>query len=188
MAHLTGPVGYPQPTSVVVSCSSLIPAKVAPGTRARDKSGNEFVYVDYDSARAIGEVVLINTDFTASVCGAASVGPVGIVCGTAATSDLAGWVQVYGYNKQILGAPTLVAGPAAVGATTAVNAVAMSILVVAEVAGTTGDTNKVQGLIITTSASTSGLTSDGTSRPTSAHGYAFGQLNYPFVNGGGMTS
>ena len=82
MAHLTGPVGYPQPTSVVVSCSSLIPAKVAPGTRARDKSGNEFVYVDYDSARAIGEVVLINTDFTASVCGATSVGPVGIVCGT----------------------------------------------------------------------------------------------------------
>jgi hypothetical protein len=184
MAHLTGPVAYPQQTSEVKGTSAL---PIPVGTRARDASGNEFVYVDYTSARAIGEVVLINPDFTATACGATSVGPVGIVCGTA-TSDSAGWVQVYGYNRQILGAPTLIAGACSVGATTAVNAVAMSVLVVAELKGTTGDGQVVQGLIITTAASTSGLTSDGTSRPTSAHGYAFGQLNYPFVGGNGMSS
>ena len=110
MAHLSGSIGYPQATSVTLAYSSVIPAKIALGTRARDVAGNEFVYVDFDAAKAVGEIVTFDTSYLATACGATTTGFVGVVCGEASSSDKAGWVQVYGVNTACLASSSLTSG------------------------------------------------------------------------------
>lgn len=91
MAHLTGAQAYHSQTSEV-DTTQHIPF----GTRARDKNGNEFIYVDFQEAVYAGEWVVIGASNIASGMAAASSGPLGVCVGTVSASDHFGWVQVYG--------------------------------------------------------------------------------------------
>lgn len=176
MATLTGAIGYPQATSVTVAYSSTAPLKIALGTRARDAAGNEYVYVNFDAAKAVGELVTFDTDYLATACGAATVGYVGIVCGEASSSDRAGWVQVYGINTNCVANSGLTSGFLTVAATTdgySVPAIAGTI--------TTDITYAIVGMNAVTSASTA--TSPGmSSLASSILGVFTARLNYPYVD------
>lgn len=174
MAHLTGSIGYPQQTSEVTSYSSLTPSKIELGTRARDKSGNEYIYVDFQTALDIGEIVAISTTFTADVCAAASVGMVGVVVSTVASSDYAGWVQIYGTNSYVLATSATAVGAVMPVATTDGLSMPMNL---------TSGLAAIQGFYITTEPSTA-------TSPSSITGVAAASLNYPFIIGtdAGFTS
>jgi hypothetical protein len=175
MANLTGPIGYPQPTSVTVAYATSAPLKIALGTRARDASGNEYVYVNFGAARAIGEVVTYDTDYLTAALGTTATGPIGVVMGTAGSSDLAGWLQIYGYCSYVLAGSAITSGPAMTGATTD----GYSVLINA----TTGTVADVAGWIFATSASTQ-ITTD----MSSILGITTAVLNYPFISGIQATS
>lgn len=73
------------------------------GDKARDKNGNEFMFVDFGAASmSIGSVVgitIANVAFPLSTTAptAASGSRVGVVVSASPTSLQAGWVQVYGF-------------------------------------------------------------------------------------------
>lgn len=165
MATLTGPIGYPQATSVVTSYSSLTPAKIPLGTRARDAAGNEYVYVDFQQAMEIGEIGIVSTTFTFAEAGASSTGSVGVVVSTVASSDYAGWVQIYGLNSYVLATSATAVGMAMVCATTDGLSMPMN---------TTSGAYVIDGFLITTAPSTA-------TSPSSITGVAGAWLNYPFV-------
>ena len=174
MANLTGSIGYPQPTSVVVAYSSTIPAKISLGTRARDAQGNEYVYVDFDATKAVGEIVTFDTDYLATDCGVATIGFIGVVCGESATSDVAGWIQIYGIHTGVLAGSALTTGWLKVGATTDGYSVPINA------SASSGDTYKIAGMYAYTSASTA--TSPGfASTASSILGVVTMMLNYPIV-------
>jgi len=114
MATLTGPLGYPCPTTATVGSSD---PKIALGTIARDGAGNEYVWVDFQEAAIKGEIQAISSTYTAAAATAAGVGPVGIVVADSVTSDSCGWLQVYGRGSA-LGSTLLVIGAASIGDTT----------------------------------------------------------------------
>ena len=92
MAQLTGfTQAFLHPTSETLATS--LPHAV--GTRARDRAGNEYIYVDFTGTVFSGTPVQINSDFTAAKIGATGRGMFGVVT-AAATSDDSGWVQIYG--------------------------------------------------------------------------------------------
>ena len=102
MAHLSaqGAIGAPHPTSEVATT----PFPVQLGTRMRDSAGNEYVYVDFVGSVNAGEPVQIFADYTAQKIGITGRGAFGVAC-VGATSDNAGWVQIYGRCfVQLLGA------------------------------------------------------------------------------------
>lgn len=175
MAHLTGSIAYPQQTSEVKSYSSVIPAKIALGTRARDKAGNEYVYVDFGEARAVGEVVVYDpSTFLTSVVTDTSVGQLGVVCGEASSSDMAGWLQIYGYNATVLASTTLTSGW--LKATSSTDGYS----VVANASASSGDLYKIAGMSAMTSASSA--TSPGyASTASSILGVFAARLNYPYI-------
>ena len=174
MASLTGGMVYPHDTSVSVACSSLIPAKIALGTRARDVLGNEYMYVDFDAAKAKGEVVAISSAFLASDVGATTVGvPLGVVMGTVSSSDMAGWVQIYGVNEFVLQSTASSSG-------NPLKAIAVSggYSVLGGLNSTGGSNFFVDGIYRNTSETTaSSLTG------TTLFGYGTVTLNYPFITG-----
>jgi hypothetical protein len=86
-----GPIGHPGGTSVVFTT----PYPLQRGSRAVDSAGNEYVFCDFTSTVNAGQPVAIGSDFTASILAVTGRGPVGVACARA-TSDQAGWVQVYG--------------------------------------------------------------------------------------------
>lgn len=173
MAHLTGAIGYPQQTSEVVVYSSTAPSKIPLGTRARDAAGNEFVYVDFDAAKAVGEIVTFNTSYLATACGATTTGMIGVVCGEASSSDKAGWVQIYGVNSATLAGSAITSGWAQVGATTDGYSVPAQ-------SGSTGMTYSIRGFQITAAPSTA--TSPGyATTASSILGVTTVLLNYPYV-------
>ena len=97
MGTLTGsPVAAPHPTSEV----GTTPFPIQLGSRMRDSSGNEFMYVDFTATVYGGVTVSISNDgnFTAAALTEAHRGSVGVTMGTG-TSDNSGWVQVYGYHS-----------------------------------------------------------------------------------------
>lgn len=102
MANLTGAAGAaPHGTSDVQSVS---PPPIQLGTRMRDSSGNEYVYVDFTGTVYNGTPVQINADFTAAKVGITGRGSFGVACCQASSNDT-GWVQIYGKcNVQLLGA------------------------------------------------------------------------------------
>ena len=111
MATLTGPLGYPVPTTATVGSSD---PKIALGTRARDAAGNEYIWVDFQVPAYQGEVLAISSTYTATDPTTATVGPVGIVVASSVTSDTCGWLQIYGYSSA-LGSTLLVIGACSVG-------------------------------------------------------------------------
>jgi hypothetical protein len=174
MANLTGGIAYPQPTSVVVSYSSVIPEKIALGTRARDAQGNEYVYVDFDAAKAVGEIVTFDTAYLATATGATTTGYLGVVCGEASSSDKAGWIQIYGVNTAVLASSSLTSGWLMVGATTDGYSVPVNTSL------STGIVYRIAGMNAATSASTA--TSPGyASTASSILGVFTAILNYPFI-------
>lgn len=181
MAHLTGPVAYPQPTSVLVGYSSLLPAKISLGTHARDAQGNEYIYLDFDATKAVGEIVTWDTSFLATDTGATTTGFIGVVCGEASSSDLAGWVQIYGVNTTVLASTTLTSGWLQTGATTDGYSVPVNA------AASTGMTYSIRGMHAATSASSA--TSPGfASTASSILGVFTAILNYPYVQADIATS
>ena len=97
MGTLTGsPVAAPHPTSEV----GTTPFPIQLGSRMRDSSGNEFMYVDFTATVYGGVTVSISNDgnFTAAALTEAHRGSVGVTMGTG-TSDNSGWVQIYGYHS-----------------------------------------------------------------------------------------
>jgi hypothetical protein len=122
----------------------------------------------------VGEIVTYNSSYLATACGATTTGFIGVVCGEASTSDLAGWVQVYGVNSATLGGSALTSGWAQVGATTD------GYSVPAQSAASTGMTYSIRGFHITAVPSTA--TSPGfASTASSILGVMTVELNYPFV-------
>jgi hypothetical protein len=173
MAHLTGPIAYPQQTTVTVSLTSTSLAKIALGTRARDASGNEYMYVDFDSAKLKGEIVAISSAFLASDTGTSTVGvPIGVVCGAVDSSDLAGWVQIYGICDYFMCGSGTSVGPVQCGATSDGLSIPITLA---------GGTNVAIGGFYISVAPTTATSVGGAN--TSAMGIATAQLNYPFITG-----
>lgn len=100
MPNLTGfPGAAPHGTSDVATT----PYPIRPGTRMRDVDGNEYVYCDFTGTVFNKTPVAISSTFTAQKIGTTGRGAFGVACATA-TSDEAGWVQIYGRCLvQILG-------------------------------------------------------------------------------------
>jgi hypothetical protein len=86
-----GPVGFPGGTSVVFTT----PYPLQAGARGTDAAGNEYVFCNFSSTVNAGQPVAIGSDFSASILAVTGRGPVGVACARA-TSDQAGWVQIYG--------------------------------------------------------------------------------------------
>ena len=171
MAHLTGPVAYAQQTSETVGSSA---PTMALGTRARDVSGNEYMYIDFGAAFIAGELVAISTAFAGSECTASTVGPVGLAMGTQ-SSDTCGWVQIYG-TGYALGTTLLVIGPVGLDATSG----GISFVV----PQTTG-VNAILGMYCVLGSTATSATAGETSVAGSSviGGLVTVQLNYPFANG-----
>lgn len=174
MAHLSGPMAYPAQTSQIVGSSA---PQLSLGTRARDKSGNEYVYVDFQAAFTEGELVAISTTFTATDATTATVGPVGLACGTA-TSDSCGWVQIYGTGSA-LGSSLLIIGAVGLADTSDGYSYLLPY--------TTALTHVEGVYVVLGSTSTSAFTlgsSVGTAGTSTLGGLVTVQLNYPFISGG----
>jgi hypothetical protein len=173
MAQLTGSIGHPQPTSVTVSYSSVIPPKMSLGTRARDAAGNEFIYVDFEAKKALGEIVTWDTNFLTADVTTATFGPVGVVVGEATSSDLAGWVQIYGYCAHVLAGSAMTSGPVMASSATTDG---YSVFI----AATTDAVSNVIGFNMLTSASTATSPGEGTTA-SSILGVCTAILNYPYI-------
>ena len=94
MAELIGqgPIGLPGGTSVVFT--TPFPLRV--GSRAKDNDGNEYVFCSFGNDVNAKMVVQIDSAFDATIVGVAGRGALGVVCASNASSDSAGWVQIYG--------------------------------------------------------------------------------------------
>jgi hypothetical protein len=145
---------------------------VAPGTRMRDKDGNEYIYVTYAETLTAGQWIGLRTPSAATRVTTTYAGPIGIVTANATSTDN-GWVQVYGdyataqiSNSEATSAFRLLAPT---GATTEAALAASSTDDVA---------NLVHGAWITAAASTD------TTGSSSAHtGITVAvRLNYPQVH------
>lgn len=90
------------------------------GSRRRDAAGNEYVFVDFTSTVYSRQPVEIASDFTAAPVGTTGRGNIGIVAdlSNSATSDNAGWVQIYGRCFVQLGMSGVSPSDAANGPTT----------------------------------------------------------------------
>lgn len=70
------------------------------GDKARDKDGNEYVFVDFAvSGASVGSLVVISAGHQAQPLAesASQAGRVGVVVAVSPTTNQAGWVQVYGF-------------------------------------------------------------------------------------------
>lgn len=174
MAELSAQGGIAQPQATSVATTDAL---IATGSRARDISGNEYMYVSFSETLTAGQWVCIAAG-VASRLATASRGPVGIVQASV-TSAENGWVMIYGVydtaqiaqttgtseatSVYVLGAPA--------GATTEAAAEVSSLSSLA--------TNRIFGAWPRAAASTA------TTLSSSAHsGITIQvQLNYPFVLG-----
>lgn len=109
MGQFVGPGGMGQagPTSNFYTS----PFPHAPGERARDREGNEYMFVDFTATVYFGTLVQITSTGQASpLLGTTAIGSrVGVVVGGLATtvspnhptSDHGGWVQIYGVHPAV---------------------------------------------------------------------------------------
>lgn len=168
MAHLTGAAAFPHQTSETVIASSSAPTKIQFGTRARDLAGNEYIYVDFQTSFAIGEIGVIGAAWDFDKAATTSRGKIGIVVSTVSSSDYGGWVQVYGYNAYVLN--NLAVCTTAAGVKPAGTTDGYSIVTV----GTSDDSSNIVGM--TCIADSTSATS-----PTSVLRYIKCTLTYPTV-------
>ena len=108
MAQLVGPglIGAAGPTSATFTT----PFPHRPGDKARDKSGNEYVFVYFSAIVYPGTLVLINSEYVATPLVATVTtqkGRVGVVMAGDYTTNnhplsaSGGWVQIYGLNQAV---------------------------------------------------------------------------------------
>lgn len=109
MADLMGPgaIAEAGATSVIFS----VPFPHRPGDKARDKDGNEYLFVDFLNNTYYGCLVQINAINQAAPLLGTNLEPyrVGVVCsgtpssvaGNHPTSDNGGWVQIYGVHSAV---------------------------------------------------------------------------------------
>lgn len=93
MANLTG---FPQAAHGDTTQEDTS-AQVAVGTRQRDGSGNEYIYLQGTASTVAGSWVTFDENYTTTLTGANAVGPVA-VAGTATVTGEYGWYQIYGKN------------------------------------------------------------------------------------------
>ena len=123
MAQLVGPGAIAEAGATSVIFTGSIPPH-APGDKARDGEGNEYVFVRFTAAVYYGCLVQIDVTHRAAPLLGTANRPfrVGVVCsGTPSTvsgdhpaADQFGWVQIYGVHSAV---QTMVATDAAVSAT-----------------------------------------------------------------------
>ena len=107
MPFLTAPgtIGAAGPTSNFYTT----PFPHRPGDKARDRDGNEYVFVDFTATMYYGTLAFITSEYTATpLLGTARIaGRVGVVMGgwpttdNHPTSDNGGWVQIYGLHQAV---------------------------------------------------------------------------------------
>ena len=125
------------------------------GTRAFDKDGNEYIYVQGVSSGAAGSWVSLDEDHVTTLLAANAVGRVAILMAALdATSDY-GWAQIYGKNE-IAKTDTVAADKA---------------LYIDGTAGRADDADSAGDLIM-----------GAISRSSDTSNVATVELNYPFVN------
>lgn len=132
--------GYPQAFPGGTSELYTTPFPITPGTRARDSSGNEYVFCDFTGNVYPEIAVIIGSDFTAQTPATTGwIGPLGVVAdlgkngNTSApvspwTSDQAGWVQIYGRAFVQVGANASSPSDAANGPTTVRTSAAIAFI------------------------------------------------------------
>lgn len=109
MSELVGPGAIVQAGATSVLFTTPFPHK--PGDKARDKEGNEYVFVDFTANVYYGCLVQINSIYQAAPLLGTASRPyrVGVVCsgtpssvaGDHPTSDNGGWVQIYGIHTAV---------------------------------------------------------------------------------------
>jgi len=109
MAELVGPGAIAQAGATSIHFTTPFPHK--PGDKARDKEGNEYVFVDFTATSYFGCLVAINSLYQATpLLGTANIpSRVGVVVsgmpvsdsGAHPTSDNGGWVQIYGVHPAV---------------------------------------------------------------------------------------
>lgn len=109
MSELVGQGANAEAGGTSVIFSAPFPHK--PGDRARDKEGDEFIFVDFTATTYYGCLVQINSLYQAAPLLGTANKPfrVGVVCGGTPssdagqypTSDNAGWVQIYGVHSAV---------------------------------------------------------------------------------------
>ncbi len=94
MAELVGqgPVAHHQGTSAIDTS-----AKVPVGTKAKDRSGNEFIYLQGVASTAAGSWVTFDEGGLTTLLAANAVGPVAIAM-AATVANTFGWYQIDGVN------------------------------------------------------------------------------------------
>lgn len=179
-----GPAGAAGPTSNVFTT----PFPHQPGERFRDKSGNEYMFVDFTGTVYSEQPVQISADYTAAAVGTTGRGSLGIACG-AGTSDNAGFVQIYGRAYVMLGMSGVSPSDAANGPTTlSTSAITRFMLGTSLTSpngiGWTSDTS-TGGYIIEGMTVASDVTIGDTSATTSATSHSGNRvavfLNYPRI-------
>lgn len=163
MAELVGQgaIGLGGATSVIFSS----PFPHRPGGVARDRDGNEYVFVDFTATVYYGCLVQIDSQYKAAPLLGTANRPfrVGVVCsgtpstesGNHPTSDNGGWVQVYGVHPAV---QTGMASDGGVSATaggsywcipqTSVGTPSGTLSVIAQGAGTSIAQSSVDGNVI----------------------------------------
>lgn len=188
MAELVGqgPVALPGATTVV----HTTPFPIQVGTRARDASGNEYVYVDFTGTVYTQQPVEILDDHTAQAVGTTGRGRVGVAV-TGATSDNAGWVQIYGLCTIMLGMSGVSPSDAANGPTT-LDTTGMTRFILGTsltspngIGWTTGNTSVsaghyVEGMVVAQSADLTAVSAT-TSATSHTGNSVLVFLNYPWI-------
>src|SRR3990167_9556865 len=93
MANLTGFPSAAQGNTTQEDTS----IQVQLGTRQRDATGNEFIYLQGTASTIAGSWVKFTETYSTSLATANDVGPIAIA-GTASVLAEYGWYQVYGYH------------------------------------------------------------------------------------------
>lgn len=181
-----GPIGLPGSTSITFTT----PFPLRLGSRAVGTDGSEYVFCDFTGTVYGRQPVLIGSDYTAAAIGTTSArGPVGIAC-TGATSDNAGWVQIYGRCMMMLGGSGVSPSDDANGPTTlsttaqtrfvlATSATSPnSIKAVSDITSITSGVF-VEGITVATDASVSNSVSGTTSATSHTGNEVAVFLNYP---------
>ncbi len=95
MAELIGqgPTGTPGGTTITFETS---PFPLQLGARAKDAAGNEYIFCTFGDDVNAKMCVQIDSAFDATIVGTGGRGAIGVVCANNASSNAAGWVQIYG--------------------------------------------------------------------------------------------
>jgi len=172
MAQLTQrPMAFHGATSIVDSTQHP-----PLGTIGTDTNGYEYIYVDFQAAFIIGELVAYDEDYLATFLTSTSIGPVGVVCGTVSASDRFGWAMIKGKATSVVGTSNITDGGLLMGGAGTTGAGLANAYLQASDAG-----NIIYNAIARSAgtSATSFVVGDG-----STQGSTFTmQLNYPFVLG-----